>query len=56
MSFFSRSLEPEQDFITFRVVNPLRTKGSVVITFNLFGTSFMIINSHFECLLLLFFS
>lgn len=32
-------------------MNPVRTKGSVIITFNLFGTSFMIINSHFEGLL-----
>ncbi|CAF0946703.1 unnamed protein product [Rotaria sp. Silwood1] len=40
--------EPEEDVIKFRAVNALRTKGSVAITFNLFGTSFMIINSHFE--------
>ena len=44
-------VEPEQDFIKFRAMNPIRTKGSVIITFNLFGTSFMIINSHFEGLL-----
>jgi hypothetical protein len=41
-------LEPEEDVIKFRAVGPVRTKGSLVITFNLFGTSFMIINSHFE--------
>ncbi|CAF0803144.1 unnamed protein product [Rotaria sordida] len=40
--------EPEEDIIKFRAVGPVRTKGSLVITFNLFGTSFMIINSHFE--------
>ena len=26
----------------------MRTKASLAVTFNLFGTSFMIINSHFE--------
>lgn len=41
-------VEPEEDIIKFRAVGPVRTKGSLVITFNLFGTSFMIINSHFE--------
>ncbi|CAF2877460.1 unnamed protein product [Rotaria sp. Silwood2] len=40
--------EPEEDIIKFRAVNPIRTKGSLVVTFNLFGTSFMIINSHFD--------
>ncbi|CAF3428368.1 unnamed protein product [Rotaria socialis] len=40
--------EPEEDIIKFRAVGPFRTKASLVITFNLFGTSFMIINSHFE--------
>ncbi|UJR23090.1 hypothetical protein I4U23_026113 [Adineta vaga] len=40
--------EPEQDIIKFRAVGPVRTKASLVVTFNLFGTSFMIINSHFE--------
>ncbi|CAF0841743.1 unnamed protein product [Rotaria sordida] len=40
--------EPEEDIIKFRAMNAIRTKGSLVVTFNLFGTSFMIINSHFE--------
>jgi len=42
------ALEPEEDIIKFRAMGPVRTKGSLVVTFNLFGTSFMIINSHFE--------
>ncbi|UJR25818.1 hypothetical protein I4U23_007168 [Adineta vaga] len=40
--------EPEEDIIKFRAVGPVRTKGSLAITFNLFGSSFMFINSHFE--------
>ncbi|CAF0778757.1 unnamed protein product [Didymodactylos carnosus] len=40
--------EPEQDVYKFRTIGPVRTKASLAITFNLFGTSFMIINSHFE--------
>ena len=42
------SLEPEENIVKFRAVNPRRTKGSLIVSFNLFGTSFMIINSHFE--------
>ncbi|CAF0909926.1 unnamed protein product [Adineta ricciae] len=40
--------EPEEDIIKFRAVGPVRTKGSLAITFYLFGSSFMFINSHFE--------
>ncbi|CAF1369554.1 unnamed protein product [Adineta steineri] len=40
--------EPEDDVIKFRAVGPVRTKASLAVTFNLFGTSFMVINSHFE--------
>lgn len=43
-----RLIEPVENIIKFRAVNPRRTKGSLIISFNLFGTSFMIINSHFE--------
>jgi len=44
---------PEEDIVKFRAVGPVRTKASLAITFNLFGTSFMIINSHFEGLIYL---
>ncbi|CAF1547394.1 unnamed protein product [Adineta ricciae] len=40
--------EPEEDIVKFRAVGAVRTKASLAVTFNLFGTSFMIINSHFE--------
>ena len=40
--------EPVEHIVKFRAVNPRRTKGSLIINFNLFGTSFMIMNSHFE--------
>ncbi|CAF0761011.1 unnamed protein product [Didymodactylos carnosus] len=40
--------ELEEDVFKFRTINAVRTKASVAVTFNLFGTSFMIINSHFE--------
>ena len=46
--------EPEEDIIKYRAVGPVRTKASLAITFNLFGTSFMIINSHFEGEIVLF--
>lgn len=41
-------VEPVEHIVKFRAVNPRRTKGSLIINFNLFGTSFMIMNSHFE--------
>jgi hypothetical protein len=51
-SFLSNELSlfvvPEEDIVKFRAVGPVRTKASLAVTFNLFGTSFMIINSHFE--------
>ncbi|CAF1254888.1 unnamed protein product [Rotaria sordida] len=40
--------KPEEDIVRFRIIHPIRTKASLAVTFNIFATSFMIINSHFE--------